>query len=151
MAKEKKTVMTSTLVLQGILCNLTTADEEGVLGILLTVPTQGGYSQWSVVSLASMADCGYWSRDCWASVSYYLADRVMSEDELQESHLQVLFGNTKVRHGAHYSEMSGYLWTDDDFIVGGHNLIKEWKNSLGRFLYLKAEFHSEAPEGKGVR
>lgn len=150
MAKKKKTTLLATLTLQGILCKTSGAEEQNLLGLLLTAPAdQLAASQWEVVVLAEATYQGMWRRGCWASVSYYIADKVMNEDELQEIHLRVLLGDTQVGYGAHYSDLTGYLWTDEDFVVGGHDLIKEWRGLLGKFLYMKAEFHSEVPKGKG--
>jgi hypothetical protein len=47
-------------------------------------------------------------------------------------------------HAATYrgvlSEYTGYLWTDEDLMVGGHDLLAELKSHLGKFCHLYVHY-----------
>jgi hypothetical protein len=60
--------------------------------------------------------------------------------EAQNLALQSLYnGKTSAKFWAHYSELTGHLWTDELFNVGGHDMIKELKSFVGNFIYLIVE------------
>ena len=48
------------------------------------------------------------------------------------------------RFGACYSEYTGYLWTDEEVLIGGHDLIEELRGCEGKWLLLEIVVH-EAP------
>jgi len=75
------------------------------------------------------------------SVSYYITDQsVTDEDELQEAFLGRLDGLGEVDFDIRYSEITGYLWTDEELKVGGHDLIEELTSYVGKYLYLKVTY-----------
>jgi hypothetical protein len=70
------------------------------------------------------------------TVRYWISDKPGDEEDLKEDYLQCLYGKTESEYGARYSDYTGYLWTDEDFIVGGHDIITELKSYIGKYLYL---------------
>lgn len=40
-----------------------------------------------------------------------------------------------------YSELTGYLWTDESLEVGGHDLLKELDINVNKYLHLEVEVH----------
>ena len=62
------------------------------------------------------------------------------EDELQEAFLGRLDGLGEVDFDIRYSEITGYLWTDEELKVGGHDLIEELTSYVGKYLYLKVTY-----------
>lgn len=78
------------------------------------------------------------------TVRYYLSDKEATKDELVEDFLiNTLYGNMESEYGARYSEYTGYLWTDDNLRVGGHDLLSELGDADGKYLYMIIELDKE--------
>lgn len=83
------------------------------------------------------------------TVSYYISNKEAEEEDLKEDFLiNTLYGNLNSNYGACYSEITGYLWTNDDLQVGGHDLRRELESHVGKFLYLIVEVDEKAEEIK---
>lgn len=74
------------------------------------------------------------------SVRYFTADEEMSIDELTIDLVKQASGVADARHRMRYSEITGYLYTDEDLQIGGHDLLYELKGHAGRFCHLEVEF-----------
>lgn len=70
------------------------------------------------------------------SVHYYLSDSPLTADELPERLLRTLHGDLDAEYGVRYSEITGYLWTNEMIHVGGHDLLAELQSGIGQFLHL---------------
>lgn len=73
------------------------------------------------------------------TVRYWITDKPATKEEAQEDFIRQLFGKADVLFGSRYSEMTGYLWTDEELKVGGHDLIEELKSYIGQWLILEIE------------
>jgi hypothetical protein len=67
----------------------------------------------------------------------------MNKEELEEEHFKTLIGATDAEYNARYSDLTGYLWTDEDWNVGGHNLLSELKSNVGKWLILEVELYEK--------
>ena len=76
-------------------------------------------------------------RDEPVSVRYWLTDREVTLEEAQREAVEQILGKTDIDWGAHYSELTGYLWTDEEFKVGGHDMIERLRSALGKYLHLE--------------
>jgi len=74
------------------------------------------------------------------TVRYFTADEEMSIDGLTETFVKIVSGIPDIEYSVKYSEITGYLWTDEDIKVGGHDLLEELKSEKGRFCHLEVEF-----------
>lgn len=72
---------------------------------------------------------------------YWVTDREVTRDEAQDAFLKTLMGVGEARCRSHYSEITGYLWTDEDLNIGGHDLLAELKSHLGKWLILEIDVH----------
>ena len=79
------------------------------------------------------------------SIRYWVSDKEQPLEEVQEEFLMELMGAANADYGHHYSELTGYLWTDEELMVGGHDLLKELKSHKDRFLHLEITFSQEEP------
>lgn len=87
--------------------------------------------------------------DTIVTVRYYISNKEATEEELQEDFLvNTLYGNLESEYGAFYSEVTGYLWTDDKLNVGGHDLRRELESYAGKYLYLIVEIDEESQKRK---
>ena len=79
----------------------------------------------------------------YASVRYWTAAGPMADDILMENAVRSLLGDADADYGARYSEVTGYLWTDEDIMVGGHDLLEELKSQAGRYCLLEIGYSRE--------
>lgn len=77
------------------------------------------------------------------SVRYWITDQECSKEEAQTEFLKSLFGATNCNFGSCYSETTGYLWTDEEVKIGGHDLIQELHSHVGKWLILEIEIHEQ--------
>lgn len=77
----------------------------------------------------------------WVSVRYWASDKKATPEEIQCRAVECLYGVAEVEWGAAYSEITGYLWTDDEFKVGGHDMNSELENFVGKYLVLELTIH----------
>ena len=77
------------------------------------------------------------------TVRYFTSDEERSPDEVVESIARIGLGEVLYRD--RYSEITGYLWTDEDLIVGGHDLLAELKSQVGRFIHMTIGYNREVP------
>ncbi len=75
------------------------------------------------------------------TVRYWITDREATKDEAQESFIKQLSGIGETVFGSHYSEITGYLWTDEEIKIGGHDLLEELKSFVGKWLTLEIDIY----------
>jgi hypothetical protein len=71
------------------------------------------------------------------TVRYWTAAHEMSDEDIKRTAIEELLGLATVNYGARYSEITGYLWTDENFKVGGHDMIERLKSDIGKYLLLE--------------
>ena len=79
------------------------------------------------------------------SVRYYVSNHELSEERLLEEFLKNLYGFGDVIYDARYSETTGYLWTDEDLRVGGHDLLSELRSNIGKYLWIEIKYTKDEP------
>ncbi len=75
------------------------------------------------------------------SVRYWISDKKKSKQELQESLLKIMSGAIDAEYFNHYSDYTGYLWTDQNLKIGGHDLLEEIRSNVGKFIWLEIDVH----------
>ncbi len=75
------------------------------------------------------------------SVRYWISDKELSKNELIESNVRSLSGAGDAEYEARYSDYTGYLWTDQKLEIGGHSLLGELSDYIGKFIYLEIDIH----------
>lgn len=73
------------------------------------------------------------------TVRYWITEAPCTKEQAIESAMLIVMGFTQVNFWSRYSELTGYLWTDEDLIVGGHDLIAELKSHTGKWLIMEIE------------
>lgn len=76
------------------------------------------------------------------TVRYWSCSQPCTKKEASEEAVVSCMGKGDYAFGAVYSEMTGYLWTDEELNIGGHNLISELSSHEGRYLIVEVEVHS---------
>lgn len=78
------------------------------------------------------------------TVRYFISDREQTIEQAEHSLIQRLIGAADAEYQDAYSEVTGYLWTDEDLKVGGHDLIAELRTHVGQYAVLEITFSAEA-------
>lgn len=95
--------------------------------------------------LASVIEHDMWRYGQYLSVHYHIADVEQTTEQFDEALAHMLVGYTKADVGHHYSEITGYLWTDEKIQVGGHDLISGLHSYLGKYCQLTITYAREKP------
>lgn len=74
------------------------------------------------------------------SIRYWVSDVRKSLVELEMTTVKTFMGLSKAKYCHTYSDYTGYLWTDEDWKVGGHDLLREIRNYVGKYLYLEVSY-----------
>lgn len=74
------------------------------------------------------------------TVRYWISDTELTKEQLKENQLLAISGAVCADYGARYSEYTGYLWTDEELKVGGHDLISELHDNVGKYLYMEVDY-----------
>lgn len=75
------------------------------------------------------------------STSYYVSDVPLSEEQLQIEFLKCLDGDATAQYAVMYSEITGYLGTEQDLTIGGHDLLAELRSYEGKYVWLKIGYN----------
>jgi hypothetical protein len=76
------------------------------------------------------------------TVRYWITEKQVTKEEVQEAFLNTVLGLVEVEWFYHYSDITGYLWTDEELNIGGHDLLAELKSHFGKWLILEIDVHS---------
>jgi hypothetical protein len=92
-----------------------------------------------------MDDCGAYGR--YASVRYFVSDEPRPVAEMEENLVRKISGALDANFGDCYSEITGYLWTDEEAVIGGHDVIAEISTYEGRYVWLEIRYTQTHPNG----
>jgi hypothetical protein len=77
------------------------------------------------------------------SVRYWISDTEKTKEELTENMIMTMAGAVDADYGDRYSDVTGYLCTDEELNIGGHDLLSELRSNIGKFVYMEIDVHSE--------
>lgn len=77
----------------------------------------------------------------WANVMFVTGKEPIDPIKVEETIIESLYGDAKAEYTHHYSDYTGYLWTDEGFIVGGHDLYKILQSHIGEYIHLEIELY----------
>lgn len=72
---------------------------------------------------------------------YWVCDTQRTKAEAEENTARQVMGDFDVEFRQPYSEVTGYLWTDENLKIGGHDLLEELKGNIDKWLILEIEVH----------
>lgn len=79
------------------------------------------------------------------TVSYWIADHPRTVEQLLENEAKKLAGAADAEYSQCHSDITGYLWTDAELEIGGHDLLAELVSEEGRWCYLSIKFGAKTP------
>lgn len=95
--------------------------------------------------LASIIERHMWVEGDYLTVRYFVinTERRVTVEEAGVALLKRLDGEGDALYIDHYSELTGYLWTDEELRVGGHDLLQELRSNLGKYVLLEITYNQE--------
>lgn len=75
------------------------------------------------------------------TVRYHISEEQRTLEELEENAIKVMAGAADARYKDHHSDVTGYLYTDEELNVGGHDLLAELGSNDGQYLYMIVDFY----------
>lgn len=73
------------------------------------------------------------------SISYFIAEEETPREELEEQYLKKITGLVEASIYPVYSDVTGYLWTNEECKVGGHDLYEELQSYEGKYIDMAIE------------
>ena len=80
------------------------------------------------------------------SVRYFISTEPLTEEQRTDAEVHIAIGEGYAKFFSHYSELTGYLWTDQEITVGGHDLDKEIGAHDGKWCRLELTVHNITSE-----
>lgn len=111
-------------VLQGYVQDYCSAGEDSGLGI-------------SGVPLGMWADNNVYGKN--VTVRWWCSEKELSELDRIDIIAMMAVGQVDARFYGSYSEYTGHLWTNEDFKVGGHDMLQIMRSNIGKWCYLEVE------------
>ena len=72
---------------------------------------------------------------------YFISETEKSIEELEENLILTSCGCLHADYSDRYSEITGYLWTDEEIMIGCHDLLSEINENIGKYIYLELTIH----------
>lgn len=77
-----------------------------------------------------------------ANVRFYIGDSPISDpDKLDRDRIEYILGKAETDYNHIYSDLTGYLWTDEEFKVGGHDLNEMLYANEGKYIHMEIELY----------
>lgn len=80
------------------------------------------------------------------TVRYWITDRQITLEEAESITAKMAAGVFRSRLFCRYSEITGYLWTEESMKIGGHNLLNELYNYVGKWALIEVKMHIDKAE-----
>ena len=84
--------------------------------------------------------CGWLDR--YASIQMLTGDTPIDMDHIDETKIVSMEGITESEYYHRYSDYTGYLWTEEEFKCGGHDLLKILERNMGKYIHIEIELYS---------
>lgn len=83
-----------------------------------------------------------------ATVRYYACNKEFNTDNADEYLIRTIYGDISCDYGMEYSEYTGYLWTNEELKVGGHDLLNELYSCVGKYVLIVVDIDEQKEEIK---
>lgn len=79
----------------------------------------------------------------YASVWFVTSNRTINPDKINENRLLSYYGLLEAEYEHIYTDLTGYIYTREGFVVGGHNLLSILMNNMDKYIHLVIELYQE--------
>jgi hypothetical protein len=145
----EKMKLVETLILNGIIGDCDTYDENVyTIGIKVSQRVKklnGEYIDMVTDSFPFtkvMEDkCGWGSK--YANIQMLTGDSPIDINHIDETKIVSMMGEVESEYYHCYSDYTGYLWTDEGFKCGGHDIPKILRSHIGKYIHMEIELYEE--------
>jgi hypothetical protein len=120
---------------RGYLIEMSNGEEDEIVGL---TPDPFRAADREIVAERIESDIDRYGR--FLSVRYFVTDKVIPADQVITEWLNMLEGVGRAEYDMHYSDITGYLWTDEELNVGGHDLLNELRSHISKYLHMEIDF-----------
>lgn len=139
----------NTIVLSGIVGFCDTYDENvSTIGIKVVkkVKRLNGEEKEAVVDAfpftKEMEDKCSWGKK-FASIQMLTGDKPIDVGHIDETKIVSMEGDVDSYYYHRYSDYTGYLWTEEGFKCGGHDIPKILQSHEGEFIHMEIELYEK--------
>ncbi len=141
--------LVETIVLNGIIGMCNTYDENGeTIGVKVVQKAKrlnGAYIDTVTDSFPfckAMEDkCGW--RGKYASIQILTGDTPIDINHIDETKIVSMIGEVTSKYYHCYSDLTGYLWTTEEFKCGGHDIPKILSSHMGEYIHMEIELYEK--------
>ena len=72
-------------------------------------------------------------------IKYYVVDEYLPTEKIEENFIKKISGAVDATIYPVYSDITGYLWTEEKIRINGHDLFEEINNYEGKYLDMVIE------------
>ena len=83
--------------------------------------------------------CGWYGM--YASVQMLTGDTPIDMDHIDETKVVSMMGEVESKYYHRYSDYTGYLWTEEGFKCGGHDIPKILSSHMGEYIHMEIELY----------
>ena len=83
--------------------------------------------------------CGWYGM--YASVQMLTGDTPIDMDHIDETKVVSMMGEVESKYYHRYSDYTGYLWTEEGFKCGGHDIPKILHSHMGEYIHMEIELY----------
>lgn len=78
----------------------------------------------------------------YASIQMLTGDTPIDLDHIDETKIVSMMGEVDSEYYHRYSDYTGYLWTEEEFKCGGHDIPKILRSHMGEYIHMEIELYS---------
>lgn len=142
----------NTIILNGVIGECETHDEnDETIGVKVVqkVRRLDGTEADTVVDsfpfTKAMAEKIRWY-DSYASIQMLVGDTPIDINHIDETKVVSMMGEVESEYYHRYSDLTGYLWTDEGFKCGGHDIPKMLRSNMGKYIHMEIELYQPKRE-----
>jgi hypothetical protein len=141
--------LVETIILNGVIGLCDTYDENdetiGIKSVQRVKRLNGEYMDTVVDSFPftkAMEDkCGW--RNKYASIQMLTGDTPIDINNIDETKIVSMMGLVESKYYHCYSDLTGYLWTTEEFKCGGHDIPKILSSHMGEYVHMEIELYEK--------
>lgn len=141
--------LVDTIILNGIVVMCDTHDENGsTVGVQVVqrVRRLNGEVKETVVGSFPFTKemeekCGWLRR--YASIQMLTGDTPIDVEHIDETKIVSMEGDVESKYYHRYSDYTGYLWTEEGFKCGGHDIRKILASYIGKYIHMEIELYEK--------
>lgn len=139
--------LVDTIILHGIVGYCDTGDEnDSTIGVKVMelVKRLNGSAEEVVVGEFPFTKrmeekCGWYNK--YASIQMLTGDTPIDMDHIDETKIVSMEGDVSSHYYHRYSDYTGYLWTEEGFKCGGHDVPEILKSYMGKYIHMEIELY----------